>query len=159
MSILDYVKIAAGIVAAVLVGLVIWYIGDLRTTVADQKADLVAKDATIGDLQAAAKINLAAIDALKTAKANAEAALTDAAAHQQSITAATAAAKEQVHHVQVSSDCRGLDARDLDVFDRVRGLVAPGSASDRDADGQGPAAGRANGGHSAAPGAGHSGQP
>lgn len=85
MSPLGSLKIGAIVGIAALIAVVAWYVGDLRTQVADAEASIAAKDATITEQAAAAKLNLQAIADLQAAKDRAEAALTADAGRQQAI--------------------------------------------------------------------------
>lgn len=159
MTPLAYLKIGGAALAGLLIAAAVWYVGDLRTRVAEAKAEIATQAATIGAQQAAAEQNLRAIATLNTAKDLGDKAHADDARQQQAMTATTEKAKEHIRYVKVPDDaCRAVDARDVDTLEQLRGLLA--TAPDRgNADDQNPAAGRTDGGHSAAGSAGLAEQP
>lgn len=144
-----YLKIGLAVAVAALIAIATWYVGDLRTQVAAAVGQISAKDATINEQAAAAKRNLQAITDLQMAKDRAEAALTAEAGQRQAITNRVNQIKEQVRYVQVPPGiCRAADARDIATLDGVRGLLYP-AAGGADPNGQNPASGGTDGGHSA----------
>ncbi|MDR3438933.1 hypothetical protein [Telmatospirillum sp.] len=159
MTPLAYLKVGGAAVVALLIVAAVWYVGDLRTQVADGRAQIAAQTATINELDAAHQADQKALAELQAAKERDEAALTADAGQQQAIVQTVTQWKEKIIHVPVASDaCRALDARDLAAFDGVRGLLA-GSADRANTDSQDSAAGRTDGGHSAASSAGQPDKP
>ncbi|MTK12721.1 MAG: hypothetical protein F8N39_11730 [Clostridiaceae bacterium] len=143
-----YLRLAGGLLVAVLIGAVVWYVGNLRTEVADGRAQIAAKDATISELGAAHQADLQAIADLRVAQDRAEVALTADSGRQQAITRTVTQIKERIVHVPVAvGACRALDSRDFAVLDGVRRILA-GPAGGGDSNGADPAPGGADGRHS-----------
>ncbi|PKU23164.1 hypothetical protein [Telmatospirillum siberiense] len=159
MTPMAYLKIGGAALAGLLIATTVWYVGDLRTRVAEAKARIATQAATITVQQAAAEQNQRTIAALQAAKDLGDRAQAADARRQRSIATAAEKAKEHIRHVTIPDDgCRAVDARDADTLEQLRGLLATVSGGG-DADGQDSAAGGADGGHSAAASAGSVGQP
>ena len=134
---LSYIKLAGALILAGLLAYGVWYVGDLRTQIADAQATIATQAATVNEANAVHQADTQAIARLEAARAIDAKVLADERDHENEIQNSLAQAKEAISHAKPDPrSCAAADDRDRTVVGWMRGglsAVAPAAGGNQSA--------------------------